>query len=168
MTNNIYIIKIFIYYTIIYYGDAMDTTDRRILEALKENGRATASDISKSVDLSVPAVTERIRKLQETGIIEQYTVRINRAKMGYRLCAMIFVGIVTTADIGGFRSEIVHCPEVIECHHIAGEYDYLLKVIVEDTNGLERFLSKRLKSIRGVAKTNTIVVLSTLKERVNR
>ncbi len=146
----------------------MDITDMRILEELKQNGRASASDISRGVNLSIPAVSERIRKLQDNGIIEQYTVRISRAKMGYRLVAMVFVNIETPSDIESFTSEIVRCPEVIECHHTAGEYDYLLKVLTEDTSELERFLSKKLKSIRGVVKTNTIVVLSTLKETCNR
>jgi len=138
------------------------------LEALRENSRATASEISRRVELSVPAVTERIHKLNESGVIEQYTIRINRKKMGFHLCALVLVGIESTAEIAGFRSQIVRSAEVIECHHIAGEYDYLLKVLVEDTSELERFLSKRLKSIRGVDRTNTIIVLSTLKETINR
>ena len=146
----------------------MDQTDKRILETLAENSRATASEISKLVDLSLPAVSERIRKLEENGIIEQYTIRINRSGCGFHLLAMIFVSLAGTAFIDPFRQAVVEFPQVLECHHIAGDYDYLLKVLAAGTDELENFLSRRLKSIKSVVKTNTLIVLSTLKESINR
>lgn len=146
----------------------MDGIDRRILEALKENGRATASDIGKAVKLSVPAVTERMRKLQETGVIERYTVRINRKKAGYGLCAVAFVNLRANSDAQAFESDVIRCPEVVECHRIAGAYGYLLKVLSEDTAELDRFLCRRLKAMPGVEAIHTMVVLSTLKEAINR
>jgi Lrp/AsnC family leucine-responsive transcriptional regulator len=146
----------------------MDNLDLSILEILKENGRATASDISRRVKLSVPAVSERMRKLEESGIIQEYTVRINREELGYKLLSIIFVNIGQTGNIQGFRSVITKYPEVIECHHMAGEYDYMLKVLLRDTSELEEFISRKLKSIKGVEKSNTQVVLSTLKETINR
>lgn len=145
----------------------MDVTDQRILNALKQNSRITASDIGKQVGLSVPAVSERIRKLEEAGVIEAYTVKINRAKTGHKLLAFIFVGIEHTKHVEPFREVIVACEPVLECHHIAGEYDYLLKVLVEDTSTLEHFLSGTLKKIPGVVKSNTMITLSTLKENIN-
>lgn len=146
----------------------MDIIDAKILEVLKQNGRSTASDISKKVNLSIPAVSERIRKLEEANVIEQYTVKINREKMGYKLLAIIFVNIDHTANIRQFREAIIQFSEVMECHHMAGEYDYMLKVLVEDTAQLEFFLSEKLKSIRGVQTSNTLIVLSTLTEKLNR
>ncbi|KQL35275.1 Lrp/AsnC family transcriptional regulator [Psychrobacillus sp. FJAT-21963] len=146
----------------------MDIIDGKILEALKQNGRSTASDISKQVNLSVPAVSERIRKLEEANIIEQYTIKINREKMGFKLLAVIFVNIDHATNIQHFREEIIQFPEVIECHHMAGEYDYMLKVLIEDTSKLEFFLNEQLKTILGVQKSNTLIVLSTLKEIMNR
>lgn len=146
----------------------MDIIDGKILEALKQNGRSTASDISKQVNLSVPAVSERIRKLEEANIIEQYTIKINREKMGFKLLAVIFVNIDHAANIQHFRDAIIQFPEVIECHHMAGEYDYMLKVLIEDTSKLEFFLNEQLKTILGVQKSNTLIVLSTLKEIMNR
>lgn len=145
----------------------MDITDIKIIEVLKQNGRATASEISKRVSLSVPAVTERIRKMEETGLIEGYTVRINRERTNYRLLAYIFVSIDRTENIEEFRDDIVKFNSVLECHHVVGEYDYLLKVIVEDTKSLEHFLSDVLKKVNGVVKSNTVIVLSTLKEAIN-
>lgn len=146
----------------------MDFTDKQIIEHLKSNGKATASQISKVVNLSLPAVSERIRKLNKNGIIEQYTVKLNRQKLGYGLLAMVFVNIHSTEDIADFRKNITSFPEVIECHHIAGEYDYLLKILMQDTVELEEFLTKKLKCMRGVAETNTLIILSTLKETLNR
>lgn len=146
----------------------MHITDAKILESLKQNGRETASEISKRVNLSIPAVSERIRKLEDSGVIEKYLVKLSRSKLGYKLLAVIFVNIDDTSNLSAFRDAIVKFPEVIECHHMAGEYDYLLKVLLADTDELEDFLSSRLKSIRGVQKSNTLIVLSTLKETANR
>jgi len=146
----------------------MDITDAKILECLKQNGRETASEISKRVNLSIPAVSERIRKLEDSGVIEKYLVKLSRSKLGYKLLAVIFVNIDDTGNVSAFRDAIVKYPEVIECHHMAGEYDYMLKVLLADTDELEDFLSSRLKSIRGVQKSNTLIVLSTLKETANR
>ncbi len=146
----------------------MDTIDRQILDLLQENGKATASEISRAVSLSIPAVSERIRKLREAQIIEQYTVILNKKNLGYNLLAMIFVSIDIPEHIEVFRRTIVGFPEVIECYHIAGDYDYLLKVVMKDTAELESFLTGKLKTITGVLKTNTLVILSTLKETINR
>lgn len=146
----------------------MDYVDKQILNILNRNGRMSASDISKQVNLSVPAVSERIRKLEESRVIENYTIHISREKMNLKLMAIVFVTIKTSYQIKPFREEIIHFDEVLECHHIAGEYDYMLKILVEDTSALEAFLSDKLKQMNGVEKSNTIIVLSTLKETGNR
>lgn len=145
----------------------MDVTDIKILGILKKNGRATASEISKRVNLSIPAVSERIRKLEESEIIEKYTVKINRENTNKKLMAFIFVNIDKTENVEGFRDNIVKQSSVLECHHMAGEYDYLLKVLVEDSKSLESFITGTLKKIKGVNKSNTIIVLSSLKEDIN-
>lgn len=145
----------------------MDSIDINILNVLKENSRMSTSEISKKVNLSVPAVAERIRKMQEAGIIEKFTIKLNREKMNYKLLAFICINIDRTENIQNFRKAIVQHNCVLECHHIAGEYDYLLKVLVEDTKALEYLLSDTLKKIKGVINSNTIISLSTLKEDIN-
>lgn len=145
----------------------MDVIDLSILNELRENGRASATEISKRVNLSIPAVTERIRKLEQTGVIEQYTVRINRRKMEKRLLVFIMVNIDQTEHIDGFRELIVQHSCVMECHHLAGAYDYLLKVATEDTEALEDFLTNVLKKIPGVSSSNTFITLKTLKEEIS-
>ncbi len=145
----------------------MDEIDIAILNRLKQNSRSTASEISKKVNLSIPAVTERIRKLEKSGVILQYTIRINRLKTEQRLLSFIFVNIDRSESIENFRNTIVQYNHVLECHHVAGTYDYLLKVVSEDTEALEDFLSETLKKIKGVTSTNTIITLITLKEEIN-
>lgn len=142
----------------------MDTVDRTILALLKDNGRLTYSDLGRQVHLSVPAVAERVRRLESSGVIDSYTVRINRSKLNCGMLSFVMVTIERPGQIDDFREKVVEFAEVLECHHIAGEYDYLLKVAVADTAALERFLSVSLKKIEGVVKTNTLIVLSTLKE----
>ena len=145
----------------------MDEIDMRIIGELKENGRATASEISRRISLSVPAVAERIRKLEQSGVIEGYTIRVNRNMTGFSLLAFILVTVAGSENIENFRVKLVRERCVLECHHIAGPNDYLLKVLVRDTAELESFLSQTLKKINGVAASNTIISLSALKERIN-
>lgn len=146
----------------------MDSIDQRLLKLLSENGRATASELSRKVNLSVPAVSERLRKLESSGTIEHFGIRINRELLGYKLMAFIFVNIDLEENIDSSRAAIAAYPEVLECHQMAGEYDYLLKVLLEDTKELEHFISKKLKRIKGVQKSNTLISLSTSKDVLNR
>lgn len=142
----------------------MDDIDIKIIELLKKNSRLSGSDISKEVHLSVPAVTERIRKLEEGNVIERFTVKLNREKFGLNLAAFIFVTLKDPKYIDNFKKTVMKFDSVLECHHIAGEYDYLLKVVVENTKALERFVSYILKKTEGVSRTNTIITMSSVKE----
>ncbi|MDU1912555.1 Lrp/AsnC family transcriptional regulator [Fusobacterium sp.] len=145
----------------------MDEIDRNILKELKKNGRMSISEISKKVYLSVPAVAERIRKMEQGEIIEKYTIKINQKKIGYNLLAFVLINIDVTENIENFKLKIIQESCVLECYHIAGPNDYLLKVLVRDTEELENFLSNILKKINGVVTSNTIISLSTLKEEIN-
>lgn len=144
----------------------MDQIDTEILRILQTNARIQLSEISKRIHLTVPAVSERMKKLEAQDIIEKYTVKLNHEKMNYKLLAFIFVNIEKTEDIEGFRKAVGSFENVLTCHHLAGEYDYLLKVICKDTKDLESFISSQLKKIKGVQKTNTIISLSSIKEEL--
>jgi len=130
----------------------MDELDIKIIELLKKSSRMTSSEISKNINLSVPAVSERIRKLEDGGVIKRYTLELNREKFGLNLLAFIFVSIDRTENINNFMQAMLNCNEVLECHHIAGEYDYLLKVLVESTGRLEDFISNKMKKRMGISK----------------
>lgn len=144
----------------------LDNIDRKIIELLRTDSRMTSSQIGKIVHLSVPAVSERIRKLEEERIIECFTLKINREKFNMDLLVFVSVIIDKPENIESFRAGILQNENVLECHHIAGEYDYLLKVAVRNTKELEEFISGTLKKMIGVAKTSTTVVLSSIKEEM--
>ncbi len=143
----------------------MDGLDKQILECLIENGRMTASEISKRVSLSIPAVSERIRKLEQSGVVDKYSVILNPAKMGNHLTAIMLVSMERPRYNEGFVTHVALEPEVMECHYLAGDFDYVLKIVTADTETLEKLLN-RIKSVPGVQKTRTNVVLSTVKKGV--
>ncbi|MFX3619320.1 MAG: Lrp/AsnC family transcriptional regulator [Sporolactobacillus sp.] len=144
----------------------MDQLDAEIITILQKNARIPLSEISKHIHLTIPAVSERMKKLAVQGIIEKYTIKLNHEKMNDKLLVFIFVNIEKAEDIDGFRKAVKSFDKVLTCHHLAGEYDYLIKVICKDTKDLECFISSQLKKIRGVQKTNTIISLSSIKEEM--
>ncbi len=144
----------------------MDAFDSRILKLLIQNARMTGADIARKVNLSLPAVTERLRKLGRSGIIDGYTVKLNREKLSLHLLAFIHVWIDHTKNVQ-VKEQIVAMHEVLECHHIAGDADLLLKVLVKDTTALEELLVRRIKAIKAVTRTSTTIVLSSYKEEIN-
>ncbi len=145
----------------------MDVVDVKIMELLVKNSRISGADIARQVHLSLPAVTERLRKLNESGVIEAYTVKLSNDHFGWNLKAFIKVW-VNHERAEGIVEEVSACAPVLECHHIAGDYDLLLKVIVSDTHELEHFLTKQLKVIKGVSRTSTTIVLDSYLEKINR
>lgn len=145
----------------------MDKYDSRILNYLIENARTSGAEIARKVHLSLPAVTERIRKLERSGMIERFTIRLSREKLSLHLLAFIQVWI-DHGKGGNATEQIAALPEVLECHHVAGEYDLLLKVIVADTASLEELLVKKIKALKSVNRTSTTIILSSYKEEINR
>ena len=142
----------------------MDSVDMKIIQLLKANSRMTSSEIGKNVMLSLPSVTERIKKLQRDKVIRQFTVKLDRKKLDMHLMAFIMVSIDKAEHIPDFMETVRNSEWILECHHIAGEYDYLLKVVAQNPEKLEIYISHILKKTIGVAKMNTIVALSALKE----
>ena len=145
----------------------MDEIDAKILNHLKANSRATASEISKQINLSIPAVAERIRKMEVAGTIEKFTIKVNRAQQGYHLLAFIMVTLDKTENIHPFREAICRNENVLECHHLAGPADYMLKVLVRNTLELEDFIMNKLKKMEGVESSSTFISLCPLKEEIN-
>lgn len=145
----------------------MDHIDEKILVVLKKNGKASATEISKIVGLSIPAVSERIRKMEHNGIIEGYGAKISRRKTGYNVTAFIMVNLERSGEDDEFRQNVVGFQEVLECHHVVGAFDYLLKVLVKTPDDLEHFLMDKLNEIPTVASSQTFMCLSTLKEEWN-
>jgi Lrp/AsnC family transcriptional regulator, leucine-responsive regulatory protein len=142
----------------------MDSLDYRILDMLQRDGRATQLEISRTVGLSQPAVAERIRKLEERGVITGYTARVDASKLGKDITAFIGVNIEHPKHFEGFAKKVIALPEVLEAHRVAGEDSYLLKVKTANTKTLDQLLVETLRTISGVTHTHTIIVLTSIKE----
>ena len=142
----------------------MDATDVKILMILQKNARTTNAEVAGRVGLSQPSTGERIRKLEEQGIIRRYAAQLDPRKAGRDITAFIDVFIEGTRNIPGFLERIQSLPEVLECHHVAGAASYHLKVRTANTSELERLVSQDLKGIEGLRQTITAIVLSTVKE----
>lgn len=144
----------------------MDAYDSKILRLLIQNSRITGADIARKISLSLPAVTERLRKLDRSGIIDRYTIKVNREQLSLRLMAYINVWIDHTKNTT-VKDQLVAMQEVMECHHVAGDADLLLKVLVQDTAALEQLLVGKIKAIKGISRTSTTIILSSYKEEIN-
>jgi Lrp/AsnC family leucine-responsive transcriptional regulator len=142
--------------------DLMDFIDGQILKQLQQNARVSVSDVSAIVNLSVPAVSDRIKRLEASGVIQQYTTIISPSVLKKDLTAMMFVSLERPQFSEKFVSYVNTMDEILECHYLAGDYDYLLKIITENTGTLGDLLTK-IKGIQGIQKTRTIVVLNTVK-----
>lgn len=140
----------------------MDNIDIKILKLLQNNARITASEISSKINLSIPAVSDRLKKLDASGVIEKYTAIISTKKMNKSLTVIMFVSLENPKFADKFIEIIQKEDEIIECHYLAGDFDYALKIITTNTETLEMILN-RIKLVAGVQKTKTTVTLSTIK-----
>ncbi len=140
-----------------------DKKDIRILEILEVDGRSTASDIAKEVDLSIPAVGERIKKLTEKGLIKQFSAILDHKQIGLDLTAFVFIISEHSDHYNEFVEKTKETKAIVECHSITGGGSHILKVRVKNSQSLEDFLYE-IQNWPGVSRTQSNVVLSTYKE----
>jgi Lrp/AsnC family leucine-responsive transcriptional regulator len=142
----------------------LDSLDKQILRLLLKKGRITWSDLASQLGLSAPATADRVKRLEDRGIIVGYTARLNAEFLGFDLTAFISVTLDHPRHRSAFLQQVQALDAVLECHHVTGDDDFLLKVRCRHTRALETFITDQLKAVEGVAKTRTSIVLSTLKE----
>lgn len=142
----------------------MDITDVKILELLQENSRISISEISKKVNMSLSAVSERLKKLESTDIIEKYTVILNPQYLGKELSVLMNLCLEQSRGVDEFNEFIKSEPEILECHYITGEYDVSLKIVTRNTATLEKLMN-RIKTYPGIKRSQTNVILSSLKNK---
>tara|TARA_B110000196_G_scaffold192420_1_gene164860 strand:- start:16 stop:492 length:477 start_codon:yes stop_codon:yes gene_type:complete len=140
-----------------------DNRDIQILELLQKDGRSTASDIAKEVDLSIPTVGERIKKLSEKGIINKFVAVLNHKNAGLDLTAFIFIVSEHSDHYDEFIKKTNECKAVMECHSITGGGSHILKIRAKNSQGLEDLLYE-IQNWPGVSRTKSNVVLSSYKE----
>lgn len=142
----------------------MDAIDITLLSALMADGRASWADLAEIVGLSAPAVAERVRRLEDRGVITGYAALVDGEGVGVHLTSFVAVTLSGPYAREGFLRLVHETVEIQECHHTAGEDDYILKVRCGGTNDLEHLLNDVLKGSPGVARTRTTVALSTVKD----
>jgi Lrp/AsnC family leucine-responsive transcriptional regulator len=141
----------------------LDDIDTKLLEILQRKGRTARVDLAESVGFSLPSVSERLRKLEESGYITGYHASVDPKKLGMDICAFITVTLDSSKHFTQFLEHVYGTDQILECHAITGEGSHLLKVRTENTASLERLLAK-IQSWAGVVTTRTSLVLSSSKE----
>lgn len=142
----------------------IDGTDTEILKILQSNSRTSNAEIARQVGLAPSAVFERIRKLEERGVIERYEARVNPKVTGLPLLAFVFVRADEKPGAEATAARVAAIPEVLEVHDVAGEDCLLVKVRAADTEALGRLLRERFGAIDSITSTRTTIVLETVKE----
>lgn len=144
---------------------SLDELDRTLLRILQQNARLSNAELARRVDLSATGLQKRLRRLEEMGVIERYGALVNREALGFDMLCFVQVTLQRHEPdaVDNFRREVQTMSEVLECHHLTGEFDYLLKIIVRNRNHLEHFILNVLTPVRGMDKIRTSLVLSELK-----
>ena len=141
----------------------LDNLDNKLLETLQLKGRTKRNELAEEINLSVPAVSERLKKLEEQGIIEGYFAKVNRKAYGLDILAFIYLIMDSSNHYKNLIRNVEHHRQILECHSVLGDGSHLLKVLVRNTEALEKLLSE-IQSWLGVISTKTTYVLSTIKE----
>ena len=142
----------------------LDDIDLTVLDALQRNGHLSHAEIGRLVGLAVSSVNERIRKLVQRGVIAGWTARLSPAALGLDLLCFVYVLIDRPESTAAFLDLVGQLPEVQECHHVAGDWNFLLKVRTRNTAVFEALLTNRLKSVPGVVRTQTVITLTSHKD----
>lgn len=147
----------------------MDDIDKTLLGYLQPDARISTAELARRFDLSAPGLQKRMRRLEETGVISHYATILNREAIGYDMLCFVQINLQrhVVDVVENFRVVVQSMPEVLECHHVTGEYDFLLKVVVRNRKHLEEFLLHTLTPVKGMDKIRTSLALSEIKSTTN-
>lgn len=143
----------------------LDEVDVQLLSLLQQDGRITNADLAKKVGLSPPSVLQRVRVLEKAGLIRGYFGILDADKLGLRITAMAMISLSLHQEqpIERFRRSVNEIPEILECYHVSGEFDFLLKIVVRDIRAYEQLVREKLSKIKGIQQIKTSFVLATTK-----
>jgi Lrp/AsnC family transcriptional regulator, leucine-responsive regulatory protein len=145
------------------FGYEIDAVDLRLLRRLATDGRATWADLAVETDMTAPGVAQRVRRLRERGVLRGFAALIAPEAVA-PICAFVSVGLDGSRGHARFRDAMRAMPEVQECHHVAGDADYLVKLRCRSLEHLEELLGERIPQVDGVRTARTTIVVSTVKE----
>ena len=142
-----------------------DITDRQIMQLLQRDAKMTIKEVAERIKMSNTPVFERIKRLEKEGFIQNYSARLNGRKLGFKLLAFCSISLEKhqTDFIQQFERAIKQLDEVYECYHIAGTFDYLLKIQLRDMNDYQSFISEKLASIPNIGKVQSSLVMKEVK-----
>ncbi|MFY0481198.1 Lrp/AsnC family transcriptional regulator [Flavobacterium sp. PLA-1-15] len=143
----------------------LDTTDKKLLEFIQEDSKQTTKELSLKLNLSVTAVYERIKKLEREEIISKYVVLLNRNKIqkGFVVFCHLKLMQHTKEFISQFEKEVVQLSEVLECFHVSGDYDYILKICVENMEEYREFMVTKLTTLQHIGSTHSTFMIGEVK-----
>lgn len=143
----------------------LDSLDKRLLGHLQQDARLSTAELARRLELSGPGLQKRMRKLERQGVIRGYATVIDREAVGLDLLCFVHVTLAhhRPNSVKRFPEKIKNMPEVLECHFLTGEFDYLLKVVVANHDHLEKFLFGKLMKAGGVDRTRTSIVVKEVK-----
>lgn len=146
-------------------NERFDRATRQILEALQADGRQSTQQLADRVGLSATPVWRRIKELEESGVIRRHVALVDREKLGLSICVLANVSLVRHSEgaVEQFEQLVQASREIIECHGITGEADYVIKVVVPDMKAYDQFLQSRIFKVPGVASVRSNVVLREVK-----
>ena len=146
--------------------DRLDDVDLNILRLLQQDGRISNAELARRVGLSPPSVLQRVRKLEEMKLVKEYTAVLDHEALGFKLVVMAMVSLALHQEqpIERFRKAVKDMPEVLECMHVSGDFDFLLKIVVKDMAAYEEFIRERLSAIKGVGKIQSSFILAMNKD----
>ncbi len=144
---------------------SLDETDKTILRLLQSDGRISNAEVARQVGLSAPATHARVKRLEEAGVVRQYSTLLDREAIGFDMVCFINVSLQLHQfeAIERFKELMQDMPEVLECYHITGEFDYLLKAVFRNRDELQEFVVNKLTPIPGMARINTSLALIEIK-----
>ncbi len=143
-----------------------DPIDRKILEILQSNAKITNAQLSKEVGLSPAPTLERVKKLEQSGVIKNYHAVLDLKEIGLGVTTFVHVALIghRKEHVDNFVSKIMDIPEVIECHHVTGQGDFMLKIVAADINSYQKLLVEVINDIPEIDNTQSTVILSTFKD----
>jgi Lrp/AsnC family leucine-responsive transcriptional regulator len=143
----------------------MDSIDKKLLILLQKDSKKTTKELSVKLNLSVTAVYERIKKLEREGIIQNYVALINRSKVNKGFVVFCHIKLIqhTREFLTKFESQVVKLSEILECHHVSGDFDYILKIAVRDMEEYREFLVTKLTTLEHIGSTHSTFMISEVK-----
>lgn len=143
----------------------LDSIDKKLLGLLQSDSKQTNKELSNKLNLSVTAVYERIKKLEKEGVIAKYVALIKKEKINKGFVAFCHIKLVKHSQeyVMDFEKEVNRLEEVLECYHISGDYDYLLKVLVEDMEAFREFMVEKLTNINHIGSTHSMFMINEVK-----